>query len=467
MAQDRTQSVSRFKANEAAVLSSMILDNAVIPDVLLRLREESFVLPENRLIFRGIQALWFHQTRLILRDLKPQVIDCVVLRDKLCAMGLLENNSALDQAGGIEYIRDVLESCPSAANALYYAELVRGAEKDRQIQGAAAEITGIAQSPGEPDEKLQEIQALVLDLEPLAGDQRFVNCTNQAGASVFNLYEQGDTVQTGFARIDNIIGGFASDDFGILGARPNMGKTSLALNIAYNVARAGKSVLVFSLEMRAERLIQRLLCTLARVDYNQVKLKNQGTEKDRERLYFIAQDITENPLPLTIVDSADTTAAIHAMIRQHRQVADLGLVIVDYIQLLSAGHREKDLRHTVTEISKNLKRITRKENVPVLALSQLSRAPEGRTDFRPRMADLRESGALEQDADIVMLLHREEYYHRGDRDWREKNIDKIALAELIVDKNRSGPTGVADLIFCAEFCQFTDKAFVENDDIPI
>lgn len=467
MAQSRDQSINRFRANEAAVLASMILDNAVIPDILLRLREESFILPENRLIFRAIQALWYHQTKVILRDLKPERIDGVTLRDKLCSMGLLDNDTALDQAGGVGYISDVMQSCPSAANALYYTELILEAEKDREIQSAAAEIAEIAGAPGEADEKLQAIQALALDLEPLSADQRSFQFTRDTGISLVGLYQDAAKIQTGFSGIDKMTGGFSPGDFAILGARPSMGKTSLALNIGYNVAKSGKGVLIFSLEMRAIRLIQRILCTLAQVDYSKVTRKDQYSEEDREKLYMTAHEVTQEPLALTIVDCADTPAAIQTMIRQYRQITDLDLVIVDYIQLLSSGHREKDLRHTVTELSKRLKWITQKENVPMLALSQLNRAPEGRSDNRPRMADLRESGALEQDADIVMLLHREEYYHRGDPDWPDNNVDKVALAELIIDKNRSGPCGVADLIFCAEWCQFADKAVLDDDNIPI
>ena len=245
-----------------------------------------------------------------------------------------------------------------------------------------------------------------------------------------------------------------------------MGKTSLAMNIATNIAESGKSVLIFSLETTADCLFQHLLCTEARVDYNKVRIDNPNTDEYRLRLYELAHDLKQKPLPLSICDTANTPAEIHMLIRQHCKDNELKLVIIDYIQLLSLGHREPDMRQTVTEISKQLKRITRLERVPILALSQLSRNPENRTDNLPRMSDLRESGSLEQDADIVMLLHREEYYHRGDPKWRENNFDKLDLAELIIDKNRHGPCNIANLVFCPDFLLFTDRSYIDDDNIP-
>ena len=467
MANNREFPMSQTKANEAAVLGSMILDNKVIPDVLLRVREDSFLLPENQLVFRAIRALWFHQSQVTSREVKPERIDGVALRAKLCSMGLLDNDSALDQAGGVQYLAEIMQTCPSAANALYYAELVRQAEKDRQIRTVAAEIAEIAEAPGEPDDKLQAIQEKIFDLGAMASDRRFIRFADAVDEAMVSMLSGCNILKTGFAGIDKIIGGFSPGDFVILGARPNMGKTTLALNIGYNVAKAGKSVLVFSLEMPVRRLVDRLLCTIARVDSSKIRQKDQDTEEDRERFYTVAYEIKQEPLPMTFVDIATTAAEIKAMIQHHKQVLDLDLVIVDYIQLLSTGHREKDLRHTVTDLSKKLKRIAQIENVPILALSQLSRAPESRQSFKPRMSDLRESGALEQDADLVMLLHREDYYHKGEREWLDNNVDKINLAELIVDKNRHGPCGVADLVFCPDYCQFADKAVLDSDDIPI
>lgn len=466
MEHNQTQSISTIKANEAAVLGSMILDNATISKILLLLRDESFLFLEHRLIFKAIRKLWFEQSRTAARGIRPERIDGLVLRNKLAQMGFLDNDSVLDQNGGVLYLQQIMNSVPSAANSQFYAGKVRESEKEREIEHKLSELSDIANSQLDPDEKIQSMQETILNLDPISKSKAFHIFADEVDHAVLKLLSTEELIKTGFFAIDQIIAGFVPSDFIILGARPSMGKTSLALNIAYNVADLGKSVLVFSLETPAEPLIYRILCSQARVDCNKVKLNDPSTDEERIKLYEFAHKSKRNRLSLVIVDSADTPADIQMLIRQHREVADLSLVIVDYIQLLSTGHRQQDLRHTVTEISKQLKRITRIEGVPILALSQLSRNPVDRTDFRPRMSDLRESGALEQDADTIMLLHREDYYHRGDREWLDSNIDKLNLAEVIIDKNRNGPCGVAELVFCPPWCLFTDKSFIDDDDIP-
>lgn len=466
MAQNETQSISTIKANEAAVIGSMILDNANISKTLMLLREESFLLLEHKLIFRAIRKLWFEQGRTAARGVKPYRIDAVVLRDKLVKEGSLDNDTVLDQNGGVQYLADIMSSVPSAANCDYYAARVRESEKEREIQRMLSELNDTANSRKEPDEKIQTMQEIILNIDPLSKSKAIRKHTDEADKTVLSILSTESKTQTCFIGIDQIIEGFSPEDFAILGARPSMGKTSLAMNIAINIAECGKGVLVFSLETTADCLFEHLICTQAHVDYNKVRIDDPNTDEYRTRLYELAYELKQNPLPLSICDTANTPSEIQTLIRNHNKDSQLKLVIIDYIQLLSLGHREPDMRQTITEISKQLKRITRLERVPILALSQLSRNPESRTDNRPRMSDLRESGSLEQDADIVMLLHREEYYHRGDRDWRDKNFDKLDIAELIIDKNRHGPCGVADLVFCPDFLQFTDRSFIDDDDIP-
>jgi replicative DNA helicase len=466
MAQNETQSISTVKANEAAVLGSMIIDNATISKTLMLLREESFLFLEHRLIFRAIRVLWFEQGRTAARDVKPYRIDTVVLRDKLVKQGSLDNNSVIDQNGGVQYLADVINAVPSAANCNYYAICVRESEKEREIQHKVAELTDIANGRTESDDKIQAMQEIILDIEPLSKSKAIRKHSDEADKTILSILSTESKTKTGFYGIDQIIEGFSPEDFAILGARPSMGKTSLAMNIAINIAETNKGVLVFSLETTADCLFQHLLCTQARVNYNKVRIEDPDTDEFRMRLYELAYDLKQRPLPLSICDTANTPSEIHTLIRQHREVSELKLVIIDYIQLLSLGHREPDTRQTVTEISKQLKRITRLERIPILALSQLSRNPESRTDNRPRMSDLRESGSLEQDADIVMLLHREEYYHRGDSKWIENNFDKLNTAELIIDKNRHGPCDIANLVFCPDYLLFTDRSYVMNDDIP-
>jgi len=466
MAQNETQSISTIKANEAAVLGSMILDNATISKTLMLLREESFLFLEHKLIFRAIRKLWFEQGRTAARSVKPNRIDCVVLRDKLVKQGSLDNDTVLDQNGGVQYLADIMSSVPSSANCEYYARCVRESEKEREIQRKKSELIDIADSRIAPDEKIQAMHEIVLNIEPLSRSKAIRKHSDEADKTVLSILSTESKTPTGFIGIDQIIEGFGPEDFAILGARPSMGKTSLAMNIAINIAESGKGVFVFSLETTADCLFEHLLCTQARVDYNKVRIDDPNTDEYRTRLYELAYDLKQRPLPLAICDTANTPSEIHTLLRQHREVSELKLVIIDYIQLLSLGHREPDTRQTVTEISKQLKRITRLERIPILALSQLSRNPESRNNNRPRMSDLRESGSLEQDADIVMLLHREEYYHRGDLEWREKNFDKLDVAELIIDKNRHGPCNIADLVFCPDFLLFADRSYIEDDDIP-
>lgn len=466
MAQNKTHSISTDKANEAGVIGSMLLDNSTISKVLMRLREESFLFLEHKLIFRAIRELWFEQGRTAARDVKPYRIDAVVLRNKLVKQGSLDNDTVLDQNGGVQYLADIMNSVPSASNAEYYAVCIQHSEKEREMQRKLSELTDIANEHGDIDEKIQAMQEIVLNIEPLSRSKAIRKHSDEADKTVLSILSTESKIPTGFFGIDQIIEGFSPEDFIILGARPSMGKTSLAMNIGINIARAGKGVFVFSLETTADCLFQHLLCTQAHVDYNKVRIDDPNTDEYRTKLYELAYELKQRPLPLSICDTANTPAEIHTLIRQYREVSDLKLVIIDYIQLLSLGHRETDLRQTVTEISKQLKRITRLEGIPILALSQLSRNPESRTDNLPRMSDLRESGSLEQDADIVMLLHREEYYHRGDREWRDKNFDKLDLAQLIIDKNRHGPCSVADLIFCPDYLLFTDRSYIDDDDIP-
>ncbi|MBA7521866.1 Replicative DNA helicase [subsurface metagenome] len=466
MTQNEIHSVSTAKANEAAVLGSMILNNATIPKVLLLLHDESFLFIEHRHIFIAIRELWLELGRKTTMGVELKRIDALTVRDKLVQKGLMENDTVLDQNGGVTYLVEIMSSVPSAANAEYYASQVRETRKQYEIENKASKLTEIVKSAMGSDEKIQALHETILDLEPLSKGKIFHRLCDEMSSAGVNLLYSEELLMTGFFRIDQIISGFAPDDFVILGARPSMGKTSLALNIACYVGECGNDVLIFSKEMTAQRLIQRILCADASVDAHQINQCIPGMDEDRNQLIKYLDAYHEHPLPITIVDTFDTPAEIHTLIRQHRQVCKLSLVIVDYIQLLSSGHRDPDLRHRVTELSKSLKQITHSEGVPMLALSQLSRNPTDRSDFRPRMSDLRESGALEQDADIIMLLHREDYYHKADRKWLDEHPESTGRTEVIIDKNRNGPCGVAELVFCPEYCRFMDLSHTEDGDIP-
>ncbi len=466
MAQNEIQSVSTYKANEAAVLGSMILDNSTIPKVLLMLNDESFLFIEHRHIFIAIRELWFELGRKTVMNVELKRIDGLTVRDKLVQKGFMENDTILDQNGGVEYLAEIISAVPSASNAEYYASRIRETRKQYEIENKASKIAEIAKSPMASDEKIQALHEELLDLQPLEKGKIFHRLTEEMSEAGVSLLCHEDQLATGFFRIDQIIAGFAPDDFVLLGARPSMGKTSLALNIACNVAESDNDVLIFSKEMKAQHLIQRIICSNAAVDAHKIYQDAPGMDEEREKLLAYLNAYHQHPLPITIVDCVDTPSEIQTLIRQHCRVRKLKLVIIDYIQLLMLSQREPDLRHRVTEISRQLKLITQREGIPILALSQLSRQPANRTDFIPRMSDLRESGALEQDADMIMLLHREDYYHKADPDWIRDNPDKLNLAEVIIDKNRNGPCGVAELVFAPKYCRFIDRSHFDDGDIP-
>jgi len=466
MAQNKILSVSTHKANEVAVLGSMILDNSTIPKVLLMLFDESFLFIENRHIFVAIRELWLELGKKNPLGIKLDTIDALTVRDKLVQKGFMENNSVIDQNGGVRYLQEVMNSVPSAANAEYYASRIRETRKQYEIENKATKFAEIAKSPLTSDEKIQAWNEELLDLQPLEKGKTFHRLTEEMSNSGVSMLNHNEQLATGFFRIDQIISGFAPDDFVILGARPSMGKTSLALNIACNVAGDGNDVLIFSKEMTAHHLIRRIICSNAAVETNKIQEDGPAGDIEREKLLDYLDAYHKHPLPITIVDCANTPSEIQTLIRQHGQVSKLKLVIIDYIQLLMLSQREPDLRHRITEISRQLKLITQNEGVPILALSQLSRQPTSRTDFKPRMSDLRESGALEQDADLIMLLHREDYYHKADRKWLDEHPESTGLSEIIIDKNRNGPCGVAELVFAPKYCQFIDLSYGVDDDIP-
>lgn len=466
MVQNETLSIGTAKANEAAVLGSMLIDNDTIPDVLLLLPDDNFLLPENRLISRAIRELYHDQSRKSLMGIKPHRIDAVVLRNKLDEMGYPDTASIWGQDGCVAYLAKVLESIPSSANARYYAARIRETHKRLEVDRKLSELTKLTESCTTSDEKIQTIKKVASELEPLSRDMKLIDISddiNEAGMAL--LHHEGQ-ISTGFFRIDQIISGFTPDDFVILGARPSMGKTSLALNIACNLAISGNNILFFSKEMKTRRLIQRIICTRAAIQSHKIRQDTPDTDEEREKLLDYLNRYPSEPLPITISDTFATPSDIQMLIRQYRQRREPALVIIDYIQLLSSGHRDPDLRHTVTEISKQLKQININEGIPILALSQLNRLAEGRSDHRPHMSDLKESGALEQDADIIMLLHREDYYHQGETKWLEEHREKIGLTELIIAKNRNGFTGIAELVFCPDYCEFRDLSHTDDGEIP-
>ena len=243
----------------------------------------------------------------------------------------------------------------------------------------------------------------------------------------------------------------------ILAARPSMGKTAFALNIAEQMAVAGHGVGVFSLEMGKQQLVQRMLCARGRIDSQRMR-RSMLREDDFKRLMSACADLQNAPIYIDDTPGL-SLLQLRSKARRMKDRHDISAVVIDYLQLMSAGGRVESRQIEVSEISRGVKAMARELGVPVLCLSQLNRAAEQREGHRPRMSDLRESGSIEQDADVVMMLHREEYYHRGDTEWLAQNPDKQGVAEVIVAKQRNGPTGVVNLAWDAASTKFHDLSF--------
>ncbi len=433
---------------EAAVLGGVLIDEGAMARVADVLDDSMFYREAHRRLFRAM-------TRLFERG---KVIDPITVSEDLKTVG------ELDGIGGWEYLASLLDAVPTAANIEYHAGIVHEQALLRRLIGAGQEIVRDVYEPGE--RPVSEI----LDL----AEQRVFNVSQSRGREGFvwikevlwPTFERIDKLQervgevaglaTGFADLDRMTTGFHPGDLAIVAGRPAMGKTSWVLNVAQTVAiRHEVPVGIFSLEMSKEQLVQRLLCAEGPVDSQ--RLRTGRLQADEFRKLALAAGRL-NTAPIWIDDSA-TGNVLETKAKARRlkaETKDLGLVIIDYMQLMTGGARRQENRvQEVSEISRGLKALARELELPVIALSQLSRAPEQRTDRRPQLSDLRESGSIEQDADLVMFLYRPEYYH-GPTD-KDGNSLK-GKAELIVAKQRNGPTGTVDLYFHDTFTLFASAS---------
>ncbi|MBR4057698.1 MAG: replicative DNA helicase [Oscillospiraceae bacterium] len=419
---------------EQAVIGSILLDPNCLPEVLGLLRVEDFYIRANREIFETIMVMFSYS----------QTVDAVTLLNQMRVRGVYEENSQ-------QYILDLMRLTPTAANVMEYAAIVRDRAMLRALAQAASEIgDAVYEGAGEAENILELAEKKIYALR----QGRTGSDLMPLSTVLQNLYEQMSEaassqnsvpgVETGLSGIDQRILGLQKGDLAMIASRPGMGKTSIALNIALHVARTSKkTVAVFSLEMSREQLAMRLLSTQSRIDS---KLLQTGrlSEDDWRRINAAASVLSS--LDLRINDNPMLT--VSDMNAQCRRVKNLGLVVIDYLQLMtSAGGPKKyadESRTTVvSDISRMLKIMAKELEVPVLCLSQLSRANEGRQNKRPMLSDLRESGAIEQDADLVIGLYRDEYYSK-------EECENPAEAEAIILKNRRGETGTVYLHWDAQ-----------------
>lgn len=399
---------------EAGVLGSMILDSACIGEILPILDGDSFFKPEHQTIYNALITLYVGNCP----------IDAIALRTELKATNQLET------VGGVEYIKKILDSVPSSANAKYYAGVVRDRQKYRDLISAVERMKKVFDEPLGVDEQIQEIQNVALGFEKSKPSIEYFTLAEHVEKIAAGSQEQKAVIKTGFRNIDNIIGGVAAGELIIIAGRPSMGKSALALQFALGMARDGLSILFFTLEMTHRALIERAL-------------KNEQASELKQ-------------LDVVLHESGKTPEKQIAFIKTRKQTHKVDVVFVDYLQLMSAGRKSENRVQEITTISRKLKLAAVSEGVPIIALSQLNRQVESRDKHRPRLSDLRESGAIEQDADVVLLLNREDYYRHNE----DPNAPQDGNTELIIAKNRRGPTGIAQLVFLDEYVQFGDKAHV-------
>lgn len=417
---------------EAAVIGAMIIDSAIIGDVLQIVSESDFYKMAHAAIYQAIVDQWEADTG----------VDMVKLKQRLTDAGTLED------IGGVPYLAELAASVPSSASAPYYAGIVRDKSLIRQLIAASGETLADAYQPGHRSaaDLIDAAEARMFAItvgatDTASNDQATASEAMQAAYAELERQDGAPPgISTGFYELDDKLCGLQNGDVIIVAARPSLGKTAFALDIARHVtATAGIPSLVFSMEMSRGQLANRLLCAATGVN-SQAMRKRQLTADDFGRLAGMIGTLTGLPM---FIDDRGGLSLLQLRARARRLVArhDVGLIIVDYIQLMNCPGNEN--RQTeVSALSRGMKSLAKELNVPIVCLSQLNRGLETRENHRPRLSDLRESGSLEQDADVVLMLHREDAYHRSEPDYSPDGI-----AEVIIAKQRNGPIGVVKLLF--------------------
>jgi replicative DNA helicase len=422
---------------EQSVLGSLLIDRDAIIKVAAFVKPDDFYHPANGTIYRAILDLYNRR----------EPTDFITLSDELT------RREKLDQVGGIAYLTALINAVPTAVHVEYYGRIVERTATLRRLIDAGTEIVGIGYREGvDTEDALDAAERAILDVSQKRQTKDFVSIADVLD----RFFDQIDYMQqhrgevvgvaTGYTDLDQLTGGLQRSDLIILAARPSMGKTSMALGMAYGAAVShGKTVGIFSLEMSAEQLVQRLLSMETGVDSHRLRL-GQIDDGEWDRISRAFGRLAEAGI---YIDDAAGAGVMDVRSKARRLQAEHGLdlVVVDYLQLMS-GRRSENRVQEISDISRGLKGLARELNVPVIALSQLSRAVEIRADHRPMLSDLRESGSIEQDADIVMFIYREDKY--------EEDSEKKGIAEIIVSKHRNGPVGSINLRFFERTARFAD-----------
>jgi len=429
---------------EQSVIGSMLIDKTAISRVVEVLKGDDFYRDSHKVIFNAIFELYQKDTP----------IDMITLLEHL------RSAEKLEASGGITYISEISNSIPSTANLSSYIKIVDDKSVLRKLIRASTEIMETCYSKQDDVEGVMDIaQQRVFNIAERKNSSDFeaMNTVLERGfleiERIFNNRGETTGVSSGFGDLDDMTSGFQKGDMILIAARPSMGKTTFVLNLAqYAALRGGKSVAVFSLEMSKEQLAYKLLCAEANVDMT--KLRN-GSLEDRDW-----ENIAKASGPLAaakiyIDDTAGTSVMdMRSKCRKLKMEHGIDMIVIDYLQLMS-GSNPENRQQEVSEISRSIKALAKEMQCPVIALSQLSRAPEQRADHRPMLSDLRESGSIEQDADLVMFLYRDEYYNKETED---KNV-----AECIIAKQRNGPVGTVKLAWIGQFSKFGSLDVIHRD----
>jgi len=429
---------------EMAVLGSMLIDENAIIYAMEILDKDCFYKDSHKKIFETILNLYNAN----------KAVDIITVGDELKRLGLLE------EIGGISALTEMVNSVPTAANVTHYARIVKEKFILRSLINSATQIISLCYNSSEENvnEILDKSETLIFEISQNKKEEKPISLKELVKESIDTidrLYQKKTYVTgvpTGFIDLDRRTSGLQPSDFIVIAGRPSMGKSSFAISIAEHAGVVEKiPVAFFSLEMSKEQLVQRMLCSHARIDAHKVRT-GYLSSSDWPKLTAAAGKLYEAPI---FIEDAPAISAmeLRAKARRLKLQYNIGLVIVDYLQLMRSNNRAENRQQEISEISRSLKALARELHIPVVAISQLSRAVEARADHRPQLSDLRESGAIEQDADLVILLLREEYYNPTE--------ENEGIAEVIIAKQRNGPVGSIKLAFIKEYTRFENITLQE------
>lgn len=442
---------------EKAVLSAIFLRPEAIIDAMEFLEPEDFYRKNNRLIYAAMVEL----------NELGEAIDILTVQD------LLERKNQFEDAGGLAYLSEIATSAPSAANINEYAKIVSEKSILRKLIQKAQDIIDLGFDEEQSlEEVLDQAERSILEVSESRTNEGFIHISrvlSEAVNKIDLLYQNDESITglaTGYQALDQITAGLHEDELIILAARPGVGKTAFALNVAQNIGTStDENIAIFSLEMGAEQLVNRMLCAEGSINASNLRT-GQLTEEEWSSLIVAMGSLSRANI---FIDDTPgiRTSEIRAKCRRLKQErGSLGLIVIDYLQLIEGSSRESR-QQEVSEISRQLKKLAKELSVPVIALSQLSRSVEQRQDKRPILSDLRESGSIEQDADIVAFLYREDYYRSQEDDDEDEFDDFIEdRVEVIIEKNRSGARGTVELLFKKEYNKFSSISYIPDSAAP-